>query len=288
MITEKNDNQGDKLIAIATEKMIDFYEGNMHDIAHFLKVWALAKTIGEAEGLDGETQRLLEITAVIHDISCPLCREKYGNADGKRQEEESAPLVEAFLAKLPVGAVDVERVKWLVTHHHTYTNVDGIDYRILLEADFLVNAGESGYSREAIENARENVFRTVTGKRLLKSMYLENGRVSSGEELYEYLTKAGLPIKTYSGLNGGNNEIILEDLTSFNWKSREKILRVNCKKAAMMAIETNTGLKHIKNGKGDRTRPYSFLLENMDDVDAVITVLKKMDIRRRCFCRRLI
>ena len=174
MITEKNDNQGDKLIAIATEKMIDFYEGNMHDIAHFLKVWALAKTIGEAEGLDGETQRLLEITAVIHDISCPLCREKYGNADGKRQEEESAPLVEAFLAKLPVGAVDVERVKWLVTHHHTYTNVDGIDYRILLEADFLVNAGESGYSREAIENARENVFRTATGKRLLKSMYLES------------------------------------------------------------------------------------------------------------------
>ena len=34
------------LIATAIEKMIDFYEGNIHDIDHFLKVWALAKTIG--------------------------------------------------------------------------------------------------------------------------------------------------------------------------------------------------------------------------------------------------
>ena len=51
--------------------------------------------------------------------------------------------------------------------------MDGIDHRILLEADFLVNAGESGYSKSAIENARENVFRTGAGIRLLESMYLK-------------------------------------------------------------------------------------------------------------------
>ena len=32
-----------------------------------------------------------------------------------------------------------------MTHHHTYTGVDGIDYQILLEADYLVNADESHY-----------------------------------------------------------------------------------------------------------------------------------------------
>lgn len=160
------------LIAAAIEKMIDFYEGNIHDIDHFLKVWALAKTIGEAERLDKKTQELLEIAAVVHDIACPLCREKYGDTDGKHQEEESAPLVDAFLNELPVGMLNVERVKWLVEHHHTYINVDGMDYQILLEADFLVNAGESGYSKEAIENACEKVFHTATGTHLLKSMYL--------------------------------------------------------------------------------------------------------------------
>lgn len=163
------------LITAAIRKMIDFYEGNIHNIDHFLKVWALAKNIGEAEGLDDETQEILELVAVIHDIACPLCREKYGNTDGKHQEEESAPLVEAFCAGLPVETSKVRRVKWLVEHHHTYTNVNGLDYQILLEADFLVNAGESGYSKEMIENARKNIFRTAAGTDLLKSMYLGNG-----------------------------------------------------------------------------------------------------------------
>jgi hypothetical protein len=30
---------------------------------------------------------------------------------------------------------------------HTYTGVDGMDYRILLEADFLVNAHSDGLGR---------------------------------------------------------------------------------------------------------------------------------------------
>ena len=51
-----------------TEKMIAFSEGNTADIHHFLCVWAYAKTIGEAEGLDEKTQFLLEATAILHDI----------------------------------------------------------------------------------------------------------------------------------------------------------------------------------------------------------------------------
>ena len=161
-----------KITAVAIEKMIDFYQGNLRDIEHFLKVWAYAKTIGEQESVDENTQGILELAAVVHDISCPLCREKYGNTNGKHQEEESGPLVEAFFADLPVGTPNVDRIKWLVEHHHTYTNVEGMDYRILLEADFLVNAGESNYAKDAIENACVNIFRTATGIHLLKSMYL--------------------------------------------------------------------------------------------------------------------
>ena len=48
-----------------------------------------------------------------------------------------------------------------------------MDYQILLEADFLVNAGESGYTEAVIENARQNIFRTAAGIRLLEHMYLE-------------------------------------------------------------------------------------------------------------------
>lgn len=77
-------------------------------------------------------------------------------------------------APLPVDPADVERISWVVGHHHTYTNVDGLDHQILLEADFLVNADESGYARAAIETARSQIFQTVSGIRLLDAMYPEN------------------------------------------------------------------------------------------------------------------
>lgn len=58
-------------------------------------------------------------------------------------------------------------------HHHTYTDIDGMDYRILLEADFLVNADEGKMSSTAIKAARERFFKTKTGTYLLDSMYLK-------------------------------------------------------------------------------------------------------------------
>ena len=50
-------------IAEITTKMVDFYHGNLHDINHFMKVWAYAKTIGDCERLDGATQTILEIAS---------------------------------------------------------------------------------------------------------------------------------------------------------------------------------------------------------------------------------
>lgn len=46
----------------------------------------------------------------LHDIVCPLCREKYGSTDGKRQETEDIPLAEVFLADSVLLEVLRERV----------------------------------------------------------------------------------------------------------------------------------------------------------------------------------
>ena len=170
------------IVAAVTQKMIDVSNGDLHDIDHFLKVWAMARTIGELEGLDEHTQEVPELSAVVHDIACPLCREKYGDTNGKHQELESPPLVEAFFEGLPVGHSDVARISWLAAHHHTYTNVDGIDHQILLEADFLVNAGESGYTQVMIENFCRRVFRTAAGLRLLDSMYRKDEDIRPFQE----------------------------------------------------------------------------------------------------------
>lgn len=152
-------------------KMIDFYRGNRSDVRHFLKVYAYAQTIGRLEGLDEKTQDTLEIAAIVHDIACPLCREKYGNTNGNHQEEESAPLLRIFLSEFSLPGEMEDRIIYLVTHHHTYTDVKGMDYQILLEADYLVNADESQYTGEAVCRFRDRVFRTESGIHMLESVY---------------------------------------------------------------------------------------------------------------------
>ena len=152
------------------EKMISFSEGNVHDIDHFIRVWTYAKTIGELEGLDAETQFILEIAAITHDIACPLCREKYGNTNGKHQEAEGAEMVKTFLADSGLDGAQIDRIAYLVGHHHTFSGIDGMDYQILIEADYIANASENGYSQDNVRNFMVKIMKTESGKRLLTSV----------------------------------------------------------------------------------------------------------------------
>ena len=152
-------------------RMIEYSEGNIHDIDHFVRVWNYARTIGQLEGLDEGTQRILELAAIVHDIACPLCREKYGNTNGKHQEAEGAPMAAAFLREFDLDAAEVERVSYLVGHHHTLTGIDGVDYQILIEADYIANATENGYSPENVRSFTERIAKTRAGRRLIRAIF---------------------------------------------------------------------------------------------------------------------
>ncbi len=153
------------------EKMIAFSDGNIHDIDHFVRVWNYAKTIAELEQIDSETQCILEVAAITHDIACPLCREKYGNTNGKHQEEEGISLVKAFLSGTGMTEAQIDRVAFLVGHHHTFRDIDCLDWQILLEADYIANATENGYSKENIRNFIQRIMKTESGIRLAQSVF---------------------------------------------------------------------------------------------------------------------
>lgn len=153
--------------------MIETLQGNLHEIEHMLKVYGYAKAIGEEENIDVATQRILEIAAVVHDIGIPFAMEKYGNDAGPYQEELGPGAARPLLEKLGCDEETIDRVCYLVGHHHTTNNVDGIDYRILLEADFLVNAAHKQLGPKVVLAAKESFFRTKTGIRYLESCLLK-------------------------------------------------------------------------------------------------------------------
>lgn len=160
-------------IAQILEKMIVFSKGDIQDIDHFIRVWTYARTIGELENLDRETQYILEVAALTHDIACPLCREKYGNTNGKYQEKEGALLVKDFLADTGMTEEQIDRVSYLVGHHHTFHGIadSESDYQILVESDYIANAAEKGCAWENVECFMQNVMKTESGKRLLRAVF---------------------------------------------------------------------------------------------------------------------
>ncbi|MBQ6949629.1 MAG: phosphohydrolase [Firmicutes bacterium] len=153
------------------QAMIEYYRGNPHQIQHFAKVHTYSRLIGTLEGLDEETMITLEMAALVHDVGIKAGMEKYGRGNGKIQEELGPAIAEELLTGLGVDPDRVARISYLVGHHHTYTNVEGLDYRILLEADFLVNLHEEKEPMEGIVKAYDEIFRTEAGKKIVKTMF---------------------------------------------------------------------------------------------------------------------
>ena len=152
-------------------KMIEFYRGDPARIQHFVKVHSFAKLIGEEEHLEEKTLYILEAAAYVHDIGIRLAEQKYGHENGRLQEQEGPAEAEKMMKSLGFEQDVIDRVSYLVGHHHTYTNINGMDYQILVEADFLVNYFEDHLETESIKKSVKKIFKTETGIRIATEMF---------------------------------------------------------------------------------------------------------------------
>ena len=94
-------------------------------------------------------------------------------------DAQASPMQMAYDA-LRLGIIDSTHVRnlvvqeverYLVGRHHTFTDVDGIDYQILLEADYLANAVENGYGRQSVEAFLTKIAKTESGRRLTRAVF---------------------------------------------------------------------------------------------------------------------
>lgn len=153
--------------------MVEFFRGDSRRCQHWIKVHSLARQIAIGEGMEEHALFVLEATAMLHDCGIKPGELKYGvdHAHGHVQEVEGPPEAEKMLKALNFAPEDIERICYLIGHHHTYDNIDGLDYQILVEADFLVNLHERGNSKEVVQNTLKNIFRTKTGCAICTAMF---------------------------------------------------------------------------------------------------------------------
>jgi len=151
--------------------MIGYNGKDVRRINHALKVYSFAQFIADREGCDAETAGIIGCAAILHDIGIHNAELKYDSTAGNYQEEEGVLVASSLLENVPMEAGMKNRVLHLIGNHHSYQKIDGIDFRILVEADFLVNIFEDGMESGAIRAVRERIFRTTAGIGLLDSLY---------------------------------------------------------------------------------------------------------------------
>lgn len=161
----------ENIVSKVMEEMITYFDGDVRRINHALKVYGFSKTIGELENLDKENQLILELAAILHDIGIKNSEIKYDSSAGNYQEIEGPPVAKEILSKYDLSEENIERVCFLIGNHHSYKNIDKVDFQILVEADFLVNIFEDEIKSEQVEIVKEKYFKTEAGIRLINSLY---------------------------------------------------------------------------------------------------------------------
>jgi hypothetical protein len=154
------------------EKLIKYFQNDIKRINHALKVFSFAQLLAEKEDLKRKTKEIIIYSSLLHDIGIKEAERKYNSSSGKYQELEGPSIAEQLLKSFEISTDIINRVCYLVGNHHSYDKIDGIDFQILVEADLIVNIFEEGLHKPAIINLDQNVFKTVSGKDLLESMYL--------------------------------------------------------------------------------------------------------------------
>lgn len=156
------------LVPIVINKMIDYFGNDCKRINHALKVYGYAKAISALEILSEEEQFILDISAILHDIGIKEAELKYGSSIGRYQEIEGPLVAQTILGDFNFAENILDRIRFIIGHHHSYNRIDGNDFQILVEADFLVNIDEEHMNAKQIESIYEKYFKTNTGKSILK------------------------------------------------------------------------------------------------------------------------
>lgn len=151
--------------------MIEYNGTDTKRINHAIKVFTYASHIGAMENCNEQQQQIIEYASILHDIGIHNAESKYKSTSGKYQEIEGPSVASELFVGLNIPEKLKERVLFLIGNHHTYNSIDGIDYQILVEADFIVNIHEDQLKIDAIASVKKKIFKTRTGLGLLKSMY---------------------------------------------------------------------------------------------------------------------
>lgn len=161
----------ENIIENLKNEMISFFGDDTKRINHALKVLDYARKIQSTEG---GNELVVDAAALLHDIGIHAAEQKYGSAAGKYQEIEGPPIARDILLKYDLGHEKIEHICLIVANHHSDRNIDTLEFRIIWDADWLVNIPDELDLSDTVKLAKfiDKIFKTNTGKMIAKETFI--------------------------------------------------------------------------------------------------------------------
>jgi len=170
LLAQKEDLLKDR-VAIEMKR---YFGSDFKRIGHAMKVARHAEAIGNKEG---GNMAVILCAAYLHDIGIPAAEKKYGNCDAENQEVEGPPVARAILEKLGAHDTLIDEVCDIIGHHHHPRNDETINFKVLYDADRLVNMEEKQKAEKGdmvnLKDWIKDGFLTDTGKNTARNILAE-------------------------------------------------------------------------------------------------------------------
>ena len=154
-----------------TREMETYFDGDEKRINHARKVTAYAEELLQREGGD---YSIVIGASVLHDLGIHEAERKYGSTSGQYQEREGPPIARRILATLGFKQDQIEEICDIIAHHHSPGKITTQNFKILYDADWLVNLRDDYDIRDVDKLSKiiDRVFLTRSGKSLARDIYL--------------------------------------------------------------------------------------------------------------------
>jgi HD superfamily phosphodiesterase len=175
---------GEQCLGISATKRVSYMRDMLIDemkkvfgddqkrIEHALAVLDYAEKI---QAHEGGNPLIVKAAAILHDIGIHEAERKHSSSAGKYQEIEGPPIAEEILKQYDLDAEAIEHVCRIIANHHSAKDIDTIEFRIILDADRLVNISEDypDANEDKLQKIIDNKFKTHEGSRIAKKLFLK-------------------------------------------------------------------------------------------------------------------
>ncbi len=156
--------QGDLFKDRIAITMRRYFGEDTRRIRHAEAVAEQAESIAKAE--QGGDMMVIMAAALLHDIGIREAERKFDSSSARYQHSEGPPVAREMLTQLKAKPALIEEVCDIIGHHHAPRDEETVNFKVLYDADLIVNKLEQYQHKPATEKQLERLpalFLTKTG-----------------------------------------------------------------------------------------------------------------------------